>query len=103
VLLSVFAVAQVGLIVAGRLDSLTLSGTASIQIVGTSVTGGSPYEQAPAGTHLRYTYAVDGTTYPGTAFRPWIDVAAHRPKVCYDPSSPARHALVEGDHACGSG
>jgi hypothetical protein len=102
-LVGILIVGQVGLLVAGRLDALRLSGTAEVHIVAASVTGGSPYEQSPAGTHLRYTYMVDGTIYPGADFRRWVDIDAHRPKVCYDPSSPANHALVEGDYQCGSG
>jgi hypothetical protein len=102
-LVSVFVAAQVGLVVAGRLGVLRLTGTAQVQIVAASVTAGSSYEQSPAGTHLRYTYVVGGATYPGADFRPWIHVDAHRPKVCYDPADPASHALVEGDYRCGSG
>lgn len=102
-LVGVVGVALVSLLVFGRLGALRLSGTAAVEITGASVTAGSPYEQAPAGTHLRYTYVVDGTTYPGSDFRRWINVDAHRPKVCYDPADPASHALVEGDYRCGSG
>lgn len=102
-LVGVVAVALVSLLVVGRLGALRLSGTAAVEITGASVTAGSPYEQAPAGTHIRYSYVVDGRTYSGADFRRWIDVDAHRPKVCFDPADPASHALVEGDYRCGSG
>ncbi len=100
---SVVAVAQIGLFVVGRLDTIRLSGTAEVRIVSTSVYGGSWFDQSPGGTYLHYTYFVDGTTYPGADFRRWFNVAAHGPKVCYDPEDPASHVLVEGDFQCGNG
>jgi hypothetical protein len=103
VLVGAVAVAQVSLIVVDRLSVIRLSGTAAVRIVSTSVTGGSSFDQSPAGTYLNYSYQVRGTTYAGSDFRRWSNVAAHEPKVCYEPDNPANHLLVEGTFRCGSG
>ncbi len=102
-LLVALAVSWAALLVVARLGTARLSGTAAVTITATSVTGGSAFEQAPSGTWLIYTYSVGGATYNGKDFRRWIDVNAHEPKVCFDPSSPADHLLVEGSYECGSG
>lgn len=103
VLVGVIAVAQLGLIVVDRLNTIRRSATADVRIESTAVTEGSSFDQSPAGTYLNYTYLVDGTTYAGADFRRWFDIAAHQPKVCYEPANPANHLLVDGDYRCGSG
>ena len=65
--------------------------------------GGGTRDRQERGYHLRYTYAVDGAALPGLAFVPWDDVAAHHPKVCYVPSDPHDHRLVDGSVTCGTG
>ena len=103
VLIGVVAVLSVGLYVVGRIDTLRLSGSAAIQVTSALLFGGSSFDQSPAGTTIRYTYSVDGTIYSGMGFRRWFNVAAHDPKVCFDPSNPASHLLVEGSYRCGIG
>ena len=44
-----------------------------------------------------------GVSYPGVAFVPWLDVAAHRPKVCFTPDDPRDHRVVSGEVTCGVG
>jgi hypothetical protein len=46
---------------------------------------------------------VYGTTYIGSDFRPWHDVPAHHPKVCFNPSDPADHLLVDDRVRCEHG
>lgn len=64
--------------------------------------GGGTKDRQVQGYHLAYVFAVDGTTVPGVAFRAWVDVASRQPKVCYDPSDPRDHLLVEGSFPCGT-
>lgn len=102
-LIGLVAIVSVGLYVVGRVDTMRLSGSAAIRINSAVLFGGSAYDQSPAGTTIRYTYSVDGTTYSGVDFRKWLSVAAHDPKVCFDPSNPASHLLVDGGYRCGIG
>ena len=102
-LLVVLAAMGVAVLVVARLDAMRLSATAAAAITTRSVTGGSSFDQSPSGTWLTYSYAVDGTTFSGKTFRRWINVDARQPKICYDPSEPGRHLLVEGSYVCGSG
>ena len=103
VLIGFVAILAVGLYIVGRIDTMRLSGSAAIQITSAVLFGGSSFDQSPAGTTIRYTYSVDGTLYSGVDFRRWLNVAAHDPKVCFDPSNPASHVLVDGSHRCGTG
>ena len=102
-LVAIVAVAQAGLWAIGWIDTVRLSGTAQVEIVSTVVTGGSSYDQSPSGTTLHYAYVVGGITYTGTDFRRWLNIDAHRPKVCFDPGEPSHHLLVEGSYRCGTG
>jgi hypothetical protein len=103
VLVGVLTILSIGAYVVGLIGTMRLSGTAQVRIVTSVVTGGSAFDQSPAGTYLHYTYVVNGTTYSGVDFRRWFDVAARDPKVCFDPANPASHVLVEGDFQCGKG
>jgi hypothetical protein len=103
VLLGALAVLSVALYVVGWIDVMRLSGTAQVRITSAVLFAGSAFDQSPAGTTLHYTYVVNGVTYMGVDFRRWLDVSAHDPKVCFDPSSPAHHLLVEGSYRCGMG
>lgn len=58
-------------------------------------------DEVTAGRRLRYSYLVRGVRYNGATFRPWMNVEAHEPKVCYDPDNPSDHLLVEGGYRCG--
>jgi len=62
---------------------------------------GGGFEQVRQGTWIDYTYVVDGVTFAARDFRQWIVVPDHRPKVCYAPSDPADHLLVNGRIVCG--
>jgi hypothetical protein len=93
----------IGLFVLGRIDALARSATAAVTISRTELFGGSAYDQSPPGNTIYYTYTVNGTTYSGVAFRRWINVNAHHPKVCFDPAHPSNHLLVEGKVHCGVG
>ena len=103
VLLAVIAIVMIGLFVLGRIDTLARSATAAVNISRTVFFGGSGYDQSPAGNTIYYTYIVDGTTYSSFDFRRWIKVNAHHPKVCFDPTHPTNHLLVEGTYRCGIG
>jgi hypothetical protein len=82
---------------------MRLSGTAAAHIVSAEVRVGSSFDQSPAGSTIRYTYVVSGATYLGIDFRRWLNVDSHEPKVCFDPTDPARHLLVDGTYRCGEG
>jgi hypothetical protein len=103
VLVLVIAVVAIGLFVLGRIDTFVRSATAAVNISRTDFFGGSAFDQSPAGNTIYYTYTVDGTTYSGVAFRRWISVNGHHPKVCFDPAQPSNHFLVEGTFRCGIG
>ena len=100
-LLAVVVVGLSGLFIVQRMETMRRTGSTAIYIVSTSFQLPSTYEQSPSGTWLRYTYTVDGTTYDGYDFRHWNKVAAHDPKVCYDPADPKDHFLVSGPIRCG--
>jgi hypothetical protein len=86
----------------GHLEQLRRSGTASVAIVERSFRPGRGIpDEVRQGNWLRYVYRVDGVFYTGTTFRPWTDVDARRPKVCYDPEYPSDHLLVDGRYQCG--
>jgi hypothetical protein len=90
------------LFMVGRVDTMRRSGTATATIVHTRfqpVDRG--YAQTPQGNQIEYTYFVDGVTYAGADFRPWTNVAAHHPKVCFEPRDPRNHLLVNGSIRCG--
>jgi hypothetical protein len=89
------------LFVVGRLDTMRRSGTATPTIVRTRFLAADPYAQQPAGSQIEYVYAVAGATFTASDFRTWIDVAAHRPKVCFEPGHPENHLLVDGRIRCG--
>ena len=97
-----FVVASI-LFVTGRIDTERRSGTAAAVIVSTRLQLGSSggLRETPQGNQIEYQYAVEGTTYVGAAFRLWTNVAAHEPKVCFDPRDPANHLLVDGRVRCG--
>ena len=99
-LTGVIVVAFVVMVAFERGRTQRRSGTAPIQIVNTTVQVGSFFEQSPNGTWITYSYVVDGLAYPGYDFRRWINVQAHRPKVCFDPSEPNDHLLVDGRIRC---
>ncbi len=100
-LLAVTIVGLAWLIIVQRMETMRRTGSTAIDVVATSFQLPSPFEQSPSGTWLRYTYTVDGTTYSGYDFRRWSKVAAHDPKVCYDPADPNDHFLVSGSIRCG--
>lgn len=89
------------LFVIGRIDTVRRSGTAIANIVGARFQAPDPFAQTPQGSHLQYEYVVDGHVYLGADFRQWTDVAAHEPKVCYEPADPTNHLLVDGRIRCG--
>jgi hypothetical protein len=101
VLIGLLGAVLVVLFVLARVDTMRRSGTAAIYIVSSSFQAGGGIEQTLQGTWLRYTYTVDGTTYPGYDFRTWSKVSAHDPKVCFEPADPRNHRLVEGRVMCG--
>lgn len=103
VVLAVVAIASVALFVEGRINVMRLSGTAIVEVVSSEPRVGSSFDQSPAGSTIRYTYVVNGTTYPGVDFRRWLKVDSHAPKVCFDPADPANHLLVDGSYTCGEG
>jgi len=89
--------------VIGRNDTTHRSGTATAVIVSTrfQVRSGGGFRETPQGNQIEYQYTVGGTTYLGADFRQWTDVSAHEPKVCFAPSDPANHLLVDGRIRCG--
>lgn len=89
------------LFVIGRLDTWRRSGTAAPTIVRSRFLSGDAYAQQPTGWQIEYVYSVDGVAYPASDFRAWVDVAAHRPKVCFEPGHPENHLLVDGRIRCG--
>ena len=101
VLLGVLAVLFAGLWVLDRVTTSRRSATADVQIVSTEFEPGGGIEQTPQGSNIRYQYVVDGKAYVGAAFRPWDDVLAHHPKVCFNPADPADHLLVDERVRCG--
>jgi hypothetical protein len=103
VLVVLIASVAIGLFVLGRMDTFARSATAAVNISRTDFFGGSGFDQSPAGNTIYYTYTVNGTTYSGVAFRRWINVNAHHPKVCFDPAQPSNHILIEGTFRCGIG
>ena len=103
VVIGVVAIALIALFVEGRIDVMRPSGTADVDVVSAEIKVGSSFDQSPAGSTIRYTYVVNGTTYLGVDFRRWLDVGSHAPKVCFDPGNPASHLLVDGTCRCGEG
>ena len=101
VLVLVGFVTAAALFVIGRLDTVRRSGTATATIVRTRFLAADPYAQQPAGSQIQYVYSVAGATFSASDFRTWIDVAGHRPKVCYEPAHPENHLLVDGRIRCG--
>jgi hypothetical protein len=101
ILLAVLGATAAVLFIVGRVDTARRSGTAAIQIVSIRFQYGDHYAQSPAGSNIQYQYVVNGVTYPGADFRTWTDVLAHDPKVCFDPSDPRNHLLVNGPIRCG--
>jgi hypothetical protein len=89
------------LFVIGRFETVRRSGTAAAIIVSTRFQAPDPIAQAPPGTNIQYAYSVDGVMYSGADFRPWVNVAAHDPKVCFEPGNPSNHLLVHGSVRCG--
>ena len=101
--IAIAAVAFVAITIEGRLEVMRLSGTATVQVVSSEIKVASSFDQSPAGSTIRYAYVVNGATYLGVDFRRWLNVGAHEPKVCFDPTDPAKHLLVEGTYSCGEG
>jgi hypothetical protein len=99
ILLAVLLAIAALLFVAGRVDTARRSGTAAIQVVSIRLLAGGTF--VPTGSQIQYTYVVGGRTYAGADFRSWVDVLAHDPKVCFDPSDPRNHLLVNGPIRCG--
>jgi hypothetical protein len=88
--------------VIGRIDTMRRSGTAAVMIVSTRFQPGSTgLFETPQGNQIHYQYSVEGTIYLGADFRNWTDVAAHDPKVCFEPADPVNHLLVDGRIRCG--
>lgn len=100
-LLAVVVIGLFGMIIVQRMETMRRTGSTAINIVSTRFQLPSMFEQSPSGTWLRYMYSVDGTTYDGYDFRRWTKVAAHAPKVCFDPAHPNDHLLVSGTIRCG--
>ena len=102
-LIGVLLVVGAILFVIGRIDTESRSGTAAATIVSTRLQPGSAggVRETPRGSQIEYRYVVEGTTYVGAAFRLWTNVAAHEPKICFDPRDPANHLLVDGRIRCG--
>jgi hypothetical protein len=95
------AVASV-LFVIGRIDTTRRSGTAVAVIVSTRFQPGTgTMRETPQGNQIDYRYIVNATTYSGSDFRLWTNVAAHEPKVCFEPADPTNHLLVDGRIRCG--
>ena len=100
--LLVIAVVAVALFAAvARWETLRRSSSAPIAIRSTLFQPGGGLELVVEGTWIDYTYEVEGKTYIARDFRQWLDIAAHRPKVCYAPSDPGDHFLVSGWIVCG--
>jgi hypothetical protein len=100
-LLAVTLAITAGLVFVQRYETALRSGTAVVHIDSTLLEPGSRYEQSPTGRWIRYTYAANGSAYEGYTFRRWLNVEAHRPKVCFDPRNPHDHLLVGGGIRCG--
>jgi len=80
--------------------------TAEASVVVTSAVlepGGGTKDRRERGFHLEYVYQVGSVAYPGLVFRTWTNVEEHQPKICFDPSNPRDHLLVDGDVTCGAG
>jgi hypothetical protein len=101
ILLGMIVVIAAVLFIVQSYETKLRTGSAAIQIVSSELQLPSRFEQSPQGRWLRYTYAVDGTTYTGYDFRQWTNVGAHDPKVCFDPADPGNHLLVDGRARCG--
>ena len=54
------------------------------------------------GDYVRYEFVVDGVVHGSTAFRRRGLGQTEDLKVCYDPSNPADHRLVEAATRCGT-
>ena len=100
-LLAVTLAITAGLVFVQRYETALRSGTAVVDIDSTLLQPGSRYEQSPTGRWIRYTYVANGSAYEGYTFRRWLNLEAHRPKVCFDPRNPNDHLLVGGDIRCG--
>jgi hypothetical protein len=86
----------------GRIDTARRSGTIAAVIISSRLQPGSAgMRETPQGSQIEYQYTVNGTTYAGADFRPWVNIAAHDPKVCFEPADPANHLLVDGRIRCG--
>jgi hypothetical protein len=54
-----------------------------------------------SGQAITYEFTVDGKTFRDTENRTWVNVAAARPKVCYDLSNPGgSHFLAQDAYTC---
>ena len=96
-----FIVAGV-LFAVGRIDTARRSGTVSAVIISSRLQPGSAgLRETPTGSQIEYQYTVNGATYSGADFRLWVNIAAHQPKVCFEPADPANHLLVDGRIRCG--
>ena len=102
-LVTILLAAAVVLFVIGRIDTARRSGTAAATIVAARFQPGSGggFRETPQGNQIDYQFTVDGSTYLGSDFREWTDVAAHQPKVCFEPADPRIHLLVDGRVRCG--
>jgi hypothetical protein len=101
ILIGILVIAIGVLWIVGRWETLRRSAEAPIAIRSTLFQPGGGFEQVRQGTWIDYTYVVDGVTFAARDFRQWIVVPDHRPKVCYAPSDPADHLLVNGRIVCG--
>ncbi len=101
ILIGILAVVVAVLWAVGRWETLRRSAEAPVAIRSTLFQPGGGFEQVRQGTWIDYTYVVDGRTFAARDFRQWVDVPGHRPKVCYAPSDPADHLLVNGRIVCG--
>ena len=90
------------LLVVQRIETTRRTGTTAALVTLTTFQGPSSFEQSPSGTWIRYQYVVDGVPYRGLAFRRWANVASHQPKVCFDPTNPKDHVLVDDRVRCGT-
>ena len=102
-LIAVLLVTAAVLFAIGRIDTARRSGTATAVIVSTRFQPGTPggLRETPEGSQIQYQYTVNGRTYLAADFREWTNVAAHEPKVCFEPADPTNHLLVDGRIRCG--
>lgn len=101
ILIGILVTATAVLWVLGRWETLRRSAEAPIAIRSTLFQPGGGFEQVRQGTWIDYAYVVDGVSFAARDFRQWVDVPNHHPKVCYAPSDPADHLLVNGYIVCG--